>query len=297
MCSGCFECRCPCGTPARLCATHQVKLERGGDFVGYQGCPQDVDIDLGMTTEGSTKRTYRQITMLDTPPSTWKQWFSQRYRFMIDNPYSITEPDRSAGQGPGRFVGQANPDVAGMAPVTPPAKAAPPSPPPTTPSLSAGTEWWPDPLDNVQYQYWASVFLPGTASLDPQFAWYQESGTLWSFSNFSTYEQVEVVVPFLPCDLNLRENPYEKVTYRDPVTMEGMLSRVVSQITLNTAYIFNDARCSLKRMRLVSPRNQCTMVSAMKLAWQPPSAQTGTSSSRSLPCSSICTRNRRITTS
>ena len=119
MCSGCFECRCPCGTPARLCATHQVKLERGGDFVGYQGCPQDVEIDLGMTTEGSTKRTYRQITMLDTPPSTWKQWFSQRYRFMIDNPYSITEPDRSPGQGPGRFVGQANPDVAGMAPVTP----------------------------------------------------------------------------------------------------------------------------------------------------------------------------------
>ena len=47
--------------------------------------------------------------------------------------------------------------------------------------------------------------------------------------------------PFLPCDFNLRENPYEKVTYKDPVTMEGMLSRVVSQITLNMAYIFNDA--------------------------------------------------------
>ena len=73
MCSGCVDCRCPCGTPARVCVKHQVKLDCGGNFNGYKGCPQDVDIDLGMNTEGSTEMTYRRITMMDTPPSTWKQ--------------------------------------------------------------------------------------------------------------------------------------------------------------------------------------------------------------------------------
>ena len=104
--------------------------------------------------------------------------------------------------------------------------------------MTAGTEWWPDPQDKVQWQYWASVFLPGTASIDPQFAWYQESGTLWSLANFSTFEQV---VACVPSGLSLKEHPFERVTYRNPVNMEGMLSRVVSQITLNAAYIFNDA--------------------------------------------------------
>ena len=128
MCSGCVDCRCPCGTPARVCANTRSSSTSAEILMDTKVAPRMSDIDLGMTTEGSTERTYRRITMMDTPPSTWKQWFCRRYRFLVDNPY-YTEPDRLAGQGPGRLVGQAQPDVAGMAPVTPPKKAAPPPPP------------------------------------------------------------------------------------------------------------------------------------------------------------------------